>query len=166
MNALLPAPLAGQAAALTLRAEPAARGYLSFRIDGEHYGVCILHVQEIRRYESPTRLPGTASHSLGVLDLRGEIVPVADLRARLGAPVGFDATTVTIILSVAGRRHGLVVDAVADVHPLSAADIKPAPPLGGALDADCIDGISALQDEAGEHLLVLLDAERLVARMH
>ena len=137
--------------------------YLTFRLGGEEYGVDIQKVQEIRSYEPPTRIPHAPSHIKGVVNLRGVIVPIIDLRTRLGCDsADYTSFTVVIVLAVGGRVVGAVVDSVSDVLDLPAADIKPPPGLSGAAagaDGDFITGIAA----AGERMLMLVDMDILLA---
>src|SRR5262245_19370605 len=107
---------------------PGSREFLSFRLGAEEYGVDILKVQEIRGYEKPTRLASVPSFIKGLINLRGTIVPIIDLRLKfdLGEPV-YNALTVVIILSVANRVIGVVVDSVSDVITFDDGQIKPAP---------------------------------------
>jgi purine-binding chemotaxis protein CheW len=133
--------------------------YLTFTLGDEEYGVDILKVQEIRGYDSVTRLPDAPAWIKGVINLRGTIVPVVDLRLRfrLGEPV-YDTFTVMIILNVSGRVVGMVVDSVSDVTQLSAESIRPAPELGAGLDSRYIAGMGTVE----ERMLILLDITRLM----
>jgi purine-binding chemotaxis protein CheW len=136
------------------------REVLVFLLDEEEYGVDILTVQEIRGYEGVTPVPGVPAHVKGVMDLRGTIVPVVDLRVRFGrAEPRYDALTVVIILQLASRTVGMVVDGVSDVVPLQAHEIKPAPELGAEL------GISFLREVAVKdgRMLLLADIGKLLA---
>ncbi|MFD0669805.1 chemotaxis protein CheW [Ramlibacter sp. MAHUQ-53] len=134
--------------------------YLTFRLGAEEYGVDIQKVQEIRSYEPPTRIPHAPGHIKGVVNLRGVIVPIVDLRTRLGCDsVEYTSFTVVIVLAVAGRVVGAVVDSVSDVLDLPAAEIKPPPGLPGEGGRDFITGIAA----AGERMLMLVDMETLLA---
>ena len=116
-------------------------------------------VQEIRSWERPTAIANTPAFIKGVIDLRGAIVPIVDLRQKfgLGAP-SYDASTVVIILNVARRVIGIVVDAVSDVLTLAAAQVRPAPQLGSSLDTGFITGLGAV----GERMLILADIDRLL----
>lgn len=110
--------------------------FLSFRVGDEEYAIDILKVQEIRSYEVPTRLAGAPELVKGVLNLRGDIIPVIDLRARLGAQPGVeDLHSATIVLSLHDRTIGAVVDSVSDVVALGPADLKAPPTFGGAVEA-------------------------------
>lgn len=137
--------------------------YLTFRLGAEEYGIGILQVQEIRGYEVPTRLAGAPASVRGVLNLRGIVVPVADLRANLGTEPVFDASTVTMVLNVAGRTVGAVVDSVSDVIKLDADQIRPAPEFNGRAGVAHVTGIGCIQQGARERVLVLLDVEHLMA---
>lgn len=139
--------------------------YLAFTLGNESYGIQIHFVQEIRSFEQPTHI-ATAPHSiLGVCNLRGVIVPIVDLRVKLGtnAPT-FDAQTVTIVVSLGSRVIGMVVDAVSDVVELSPDQIKPAPSFSGQLAADTLIGIGSVEREEGQdaRMLILLDIEKLM----
>jgi len=137
---------------------PPAGEYLTFRVGGEEYGVDIQAVQEIRCYEAPTRLPGAPSFVRGVVNLRGVIVPVMDLRLRLDCPqVHYTQFTVVIVLAVRRRTVGVVVDAVSGVNDLAADAILPPPGLEGA-DSDFITAIAG----DGDRMLMLVDMERLL----
>jgi len=137
--------------------------YLSFSLGAEEYGISILCVQEIRSYEVPTRIAGASAFISGVLNLRGEIVPVVDLRIRFDAPLRFDASTVTVVLNLPGRNLGVVVDSVSDVLDLKAEDIRPVPAFSGAIDARHITGVATVQQDQRERMLMLLDIDQLVA---
>lgn len=134
--------------------------FLTFRLGGEEYGIDILKVQEIRSYEQPTRIANAPQFIKGVVNLRGVIVPIVDLRLRLGCEtVEYTALTVVIVLNVKGRVVGAVVDSVSDVLELSAEAIKPAPEMASAVDASYITGIGSV----GERMLILMDIEGLMA---
>ena len=138
--------------------------YLSFRLGAEEYGIDILRVQEIRSYEAPTRIAGSPAHMKGVVNLRGVIVPIVDLRLRLGcASAEYDAFTVVIVLNVRGRVVGAVVDSVSDVLALDDDQVRPAPALHTSVDARHITGIGALKTDDRERMLILLDIEGLMA---
>lgn len=136
---------------------------LTLRLGVEEYGIDILRVQEIRSYESPTRIAGAPPHVLGVTNLRGVIVPIVDLRCRFGLDANFGSSTVTVVLSVAGRTVGTVVDAVHDVVALTPAQIKPAPAFGAAVDARHITGIATLGEGDGARMLILIDIQALAS---
>lgn len=137
--------------------------YLTFLLAGEEYGVDILRVQEIKGWEGVTRVPYTPAFLLGVMNLRGTIVPVIDLRARFDLErVAFGPSTVVIVvrahLSRGEKTVGLVVDGVSDVHDFAAADIKPPPRVTGQGDTAAIGGLAS----AGDTMVMLLDIDRLV----
>lgn len=120
--------------------------YLTFYMAGEEYGVDILHVQEIRGWEESTEIPNSPKYVKGVLNLRGTVVPVIDLRSRFNLPLKkYDETTVVIVLKVTldGRNKvmGIIVDAVSDVYTFPISEIKPAPDVGAAINASFIEGL-------------------------
>jgi purine-binding chemotaxis protein CheW len=132
---------------------------LSFKLGQEEYGISILKVQEIRGYESVTKIANTAEHIKGVINLRGIIVPIIDMRIkfRLGTPV-YDEFTVVIIMNIGTQVMGMVVDSVSDVVTLSPEQIKPAPAMGTALNADYLTGLGTLD----ERMLILVDIDKLM----
>lgn len=136
---------------------------LTFMLGDETYGVDILRVQEIRGWSPVTRVPQSPSHVLGVLNLRGSIVPVVDLRMRLSLDrAEYTPVTVIIVLSVDsghGRRDfGVVVDAVSDVINVQVNDIKKAPDLGSQVNTEYIQGLATV----AERMVMLLDIDRLI----
>ena len=134
--------------------------YLTFRLGEEEYGIDILRVQEIRSYEQPTRMAHAPDFIKGVIDLRGVIVPIVDLRLKLQcSEANYTDFTVVIILNVGGTVLGAVVDAVADVVALSAEAIKPAPQFQGQMDAAFVRGIASV----GERMLIVVDIEALLS---
>lgn len=142
--------------------------FLTFRLGEEEYGIDILRVQEIRSYEQPTRIANAPAFIKGVVNLRGVIVPIVDLRMKLGcASAEYNAFTVVIVLNVKGRVVGAVVDSVSDVLQLGSAAIKPAPEMSSAIDAGYITGIGTIKtgsgDDAAERMLILMDIESLMA---
>lgn len=137
--------------------------FLSFRLGGEEYGIDILRVQEIRSYEQPTRIANAPAFLKGVVNLRGVIVPVVDLRLKLGCDTAeYNEFTVVIVLNVRGRVIGAVVDSVSDVLALDADSIKPAPELSSAVDAQYILGIGCVKTGDQERMLILSDIEALM----
>ncbi|MDC7807286.1 chemotaxis protein CheW [Luteimonas sp BLCC-B24] len=133
--------------------------YLSFTLGDEHYGVDILKVQEIRGYDAVTRLPDAPEYIKGVINLRGTIVPVIDLRLKLRlAEARYDSFTVMIVLNVENRVVGIVVDSVSDVVPLTDEQVRATPEFGAAVDTRFIAGIGTLD----EKMLILLDIETLL----
>jgi purine-binding chemotaxis protein CheW len=140
------------------------REFLTFKLGGEEYGIDILKVQEIRGYEAVTRIANAPAFIKGVVNLRGVIVPVVDLRVKFElGQAQYDAFTVVIILNVAGRVVGAVVDSVSDVMQLGEGQIKPAPEFNSMLDAGYIMGLGTVQSGEGERLLILVDIERLMS---
>jgi len=137
---------------------PDTRQFLTFRVGAEEYGIDILRVQEIRSYEPPTRVAHSPPFIKGVVNLRGVIVPIVDLRMRLGQESEYNAFTVVIVLNVAQRIVGVVVDSVSDVLELSTDQIKPRPEVAAALDARFITGLGKI----GERMLILLDIDTMV----
>lgn len=138
--------------------------YLSFRIGGEEYGIDILRVQEIRGYGAPTRMVNSLPVIKGVINLRGVIVPIFDLRIKFGLrEVSYDDDkAVTIVLNIGQRVVGVVVDSVSDVIDLQSADITPAPAFGGATSADYITGLGSIQHGGEDRMLILMDIEKLM----
>ncbi len=144
------------------RAAPreATREVLVFVLGQEEYGVDILKVQEIRGYEKVTAIPSAPAYLKGVVNLRGIIVPVIDLRVKFGlAEPKYDAFTVVVILRLAGRVIGIVVDGVSDVVRLSPGDVKAAPQLGALVDSSFLAGLAAQADR----MILLLDIEKLLS---
>jgi purine-binding chemotaxis protein CheW len=133
--------------------------YLTFTLGDEEYGVDILKVQEIRGYDQVTRLPGAPDFVKGAINLRGLIVPVVDMRLKFQlSQATYDDTTVMIVLSVAGRTIGVVVDGVSDVLRLDPAQVRGVPDLGSAIDRKFLMGLGVVE----ERMLILLDIERLM----
>lgn len=135
--------------------------YLTFRIGAEEYGIDILKVREIRRYETPTRIARTPPFIKGVVNLRGTIVPIVDLRMKLhpaSTPV-YTAFTVVIILHLLDRVVGVVVDSVSDVLQLAQGDISDMPDVDSAIDPACMEGLGTVEGR----MLILLDIENLMA---
>jgi purine-binding chemotaxis protein CheW len=143
------------------RAAAAAGGeFLTFRLGAEEYGIDILKVQEIRSYEQPTRIANAPAFIKGVVNLRGVIVPIVDLRVKLACEtVEYNSFTVVIVLNVRGRVVGAVVDSVSDVLELGAGTIKPAPEMHTAVDTSFITGIGSVNNR----MLILMDIEALMS---
>jgi purine-binding chemotaxis protein CheW len=138
---------------------PAGGEFLTFTLGAEEYGIDILKVQEIRGYDAVTRIASAPAFVKGVINLRGVIVPVVDLRIRFGLGAAeYNAFTVVIILNVGGRVVGVVVDTVSDVLRLDDEQIKPAPAMPAAIDGACILGIGTVE----QRMLILLDIQRLL----
>ncbi len=133
---------------------------LAFTLGSEEYGVSILKVQEIRGYDTVTRIANAPDFIKGVVNLRGIIVPIVDMRIKfnLGTPT-YDQFTVVIILSIAGRVVGMVVDSVSDVITLAPEQIKPAPEMGTALETDYLIGLGTLD----QRMVILVDIDRLMS---
>ena len=136
------------------------REVLVFVLGGEEYGVDILKVQEIRGYEKVTPIPAAPAYLKGVMNLRGLIVPVIDLRMKFGmAEPTYDSLTVVIILRSAGRVIGIVVDGVSDVVRLGPSDVKPAPQLGSLVDISFLAGLATQNDR----MVLLIDIEKFLS---
>lgn len=147
------------------KAELVARSgqFLTFILAGEEYGVEILKVQEIRGWNAVTRIPKTPAYVQGVLNLRGTIVPIIDLRMRFAMErIDYTATTVIVVLAVdtaQGKRTiGIVVDGVSDVLTATGDEIKPAPNFGQSLRTEFVNGLVAANDK----MVILLDADKLL----
>lgn len=144
-------------------ADVASNQYLTFSLADEEYGVDILRVQEIKGWTPVTQIPNAPPFLKGVLNLRGTIVPIVDLRMRFNLQaVEYTPTTVVIVLSLvtAGRERtfGIVVDAVSDVLNIASADVRPKPDFGTVVDADFISGLATID----EQMVMLLDIDRLL----
>lgn len=147
-------------AKISENAHVGAREYLTFRLDQEEYGIDILKVQEIRGYEQPTRIANAPAFIKGVVNLRGTIVPIIDMRLKFNcAQADYNGFTVVIILNLRERVVGIVVDSVSDVMELSAENIRSAPDVESAIDNGCILGLGSV----GERMLILLDIEKLMS---
>ncbi|HEV7815981.1 MAG TPA: chemotaxis protein CheW [Janthinobacterium sp.] len=137
-----------------------AAEYLAFTLGQEEYGLDIHKVSEIRSYETPTRIANAPDFVKGVVNLRGIIVPIIDMRVKfkLGEPT-YNQFTVVIILNIGNRVVGMVVDSVSDVTTLLPEQIKPAPNMGRALDTEYLIGLGTLD----ERMLILIDIDRLMS---
>lgn len=134
--------------------------FLTFTLGSEEYAIDILKVQEIRGYEPPTLIANTPPFIKGVINLRGIIVPIVDLRIKFNlGRVEYTPFTVVIILNVAGRVVGAVVDSVSDVIPLTTAQIRPAPDFSGSFDTKYILGLATVE----QRMLIVTDIERLMS---
>jgi purine-binding chemotaxis protein CheW len=137
-----------------------SREVLVFVLGGEEYAVDILKVQEIRGYEKVTPIPSAPAFLKGVVNLRGIIVPVIDMRIKFGlAEPRYDSFTVVIILRVAGRVIGIVVDGVSDVVRLAPGEVKAAPALGSIVDSGFLAGLAT----QGERMILLLEIEKFLS---
>jgi purine-binding chemotaxis protein CheW len=140
-------------------AAAAVTQYLTVNLGAEEYAIDILAVREIRGWTPVTRIPQAPSYVLGVLNLRGTIVPVLDLRLRFGlAREEYNATTVTVIITVAGRQFGVVVDGVSDVLDVEATSIKPVPDMGTTVDTEYLKGLTSV----AQRMVLLLDVDKLL----
>ncbi|QYF94945.1 chemotaxis protein CheW [Massilia sp. PAMC28688] len=144
----------------TASKDGAGREFLAFTLGSEEYGIDILKVQEIRGYEAVTRIANAPEFIKGVINLRGIIIPVIDMRIKfnLGTPV-YDQFTVVIILNIGGRIIGMVVDSVSDVTTLTPEQVRPAPEMGAAFDANYMMGLGTVD----ERMLILLDIDKLMS---
>jgi purine-binding chemotaxis protein CheW len=136
---------------------------LTFILAGEEYGVDILRVQEIKGWDSVTAIPNTPKHILGVINLRGMIVPIVDLRLRFNLDsIAYGPTTVVIMLKVTSeertRTMGIVVDGVSDVYNLEQDAMKPPPDFGSVISVDFVKGLATV----GEHMVIVLDIDHLL----
>jgi purine-binding chemotaxis protein CheW len=133
---------------------------VTFKLGEEEYGIDIQKVQELRGYDAVTRIANAPEYIKGVVNLRGIIVPIIDMRIKfkLGEPT-YDQFTVVIVLNIGGRVVGMVVDSVSDVITLTGEQIKPAPEMGSVLDADYLIGLGTLE----ERMLILVDIDRLMS---
>lgn len=149
-----------QPAAAQTNRDSMIREFLAFTLGREEYGIDILKVQEIRGYEAVTRIANAPEFIKGVVNLRGTIVPIVDMRIKfnLGTP-SYDALTVVIILNVCCRVVGMVVDTVSDVITLNAEQVKPPPEMGTAFDTDYLVGLGTYE----ERMLILVDIDKLMA---
>jgi purine-binding chemotaxis protein CheW len=140
------------------------REYLTFRLGAEEYGIDILKVQEIRGYDAVTRVAGAPDFLKGVINLRGVIVPIVDLRLKFHlGDIRYDEFTVVVILNVAGRVVGAVVDSVSDVLELTEGQIRNAPDFQCLLDSSFITGLGTAGSDDKARMLILLDIEKLMA---
>jgi purine-binding chemotaxis protein CheW len=155
---LLSAPLAG--AAPSAAAPTSIREFLAFKLGHEEYGIDILRVQEIRSYEKPTRIANAPEFIKGVVNLRGVIVPIIDMRLKLNLEQAhYDHFTVVIVLNIGQRIMGMVVDAVSDVVTLAPEQLRPVPTLGAGMSSEHLLAIGAVDDR----MLILVDIDRLMS---
>ncbi|GLR14969.1 chemotaxis protein CheW [Chitinimonas prasina] len=139
--------------------QPRAGEYLVFTLGREEYGIDILKVQEIRRSEHVTEIANLPSFIKGVINLRGAIVPIVDLRVKFAcSEASYDRFTVVIILNISKRVVGIVVDGVSDVVMLSSSLIQSPPSFGSAIDTAYISGLGTLE----ERMIILTDIEKLM----
>jgi len=137
----------------------ASRELLTFTLGTEEYGLDILKVQEIRGFEAVTTIANAPEFIKGVINLRGIIVPIVDMRIKFKlGKVDYNETTVVIILNVANRVVGMVVDGVSDVIALKAEQVRPAPEFGASLDVQYLQGLGTVD----ERMIILVDIEKLM----
>jgi purine-binding chemotaxis protein CheW len=135
------------------------REFLAFKLGAEEYGIDILRVQEIRSYEEPTRIANAPAFIKGVVNLRGVIVPIVDMRLKFNLEeASYSTFTVVIVLNIGQRVVGMVVDAVSDVITLTPEQLRPVPDFNSAIDSDHLLAIGAVQDR----MLILVDIEKLM----
>ncbi len=138
----------------------ALREFLAFKLGAEEYGIDILRVQEIRSYEAPTRIANAPAFIKGVVNLRGVIVPIVDMRVKFNLEqVKYDSFTVVIVLNIGSRVVGMVVDAVSDVITLNAEQLRPVPEFNSTIASDHLLAIGAVEDR----MLILVDIEKLMS---
>ena len=136
-----------------------AKEYLTFRLGQEEYGLNILNVQEIRGYDAVTKIANSPAFLKGVINMRGVIVPIIDMRIRFNlGEATYNEFTVVIILNIGDRVIGMVVDAVSDVTSLKADQVRPAPDFGTVLDTAYIDGLATVD----ERMIIVIDIEKLM----
>lgn len=136
-----------------------SREYLTFTLGDEEYGIDILNVQEIRGYDAVTKIANSPDYIKGVINMRGIIVPIIDMRLKFKlGEVEYNQFTVVIILNISGRVIGMVVDGVSDVVALKDDEIRPAPEFGAVLDTDYIDGLATLEGR----MVIVVDIEKLM----
>ncbi len=137
----------------------ALQEFLTFRLGTEEYGIEILKVQEIRSWEQPTTIANAPEFIKGVINLRGTIVPIVDMRIKFNlGEANYDMFTVVIILNIAGRIVGMVVDSVSDVITLAAEQIRPSPNFSSTFDTHYITGLGVFD----ERMLIMVDIEKLM----
>jgi len=140
--------------------DTAGHEFLAFTLGAEEYGIDILKVQEIRGYENPTRIANAPDFIKGVINLRGLIVPIVDMRIKFDlGEANYDNLTVVIILNIGGRVVGMVVDSVSDVTTLNPEQIKPAPSMTSALDTSYLIGLGTID----QRMLILVDIDKLMS---
>lgn len=137
-----------------------AREYLTFTLGEEEYGIDILKVQELRGYETVTKIANSPAFIKGVINLRGAIVPIVDMRIKFSLPnVVYNQFTVVIVLNLLGRVIGMVVDGVSDVVSLAAEQVRQTPEFGSRLDTKYISGLGTLD----ERMIILVEIEKLMS---
>ena len=155
-----PAPASAPKAATLVSATTSLREFLAFKLGPEEYGIDILRVQEIRSYEEPTRIANAPPFIKGVVNLRGVIVPIVDMRLKFNLEqANYDSFTVVIVLNIGHRVVGMVVDAVSDVITLTPEQLHPVPEFSSTIASDHLLAIGAIDDR----MLILVDIERLMS---
>jgi len=140
-------------------AQTSIHEFLAFKLGREEYGVDILRVQEIRSFEQPTRMANAPAFVLGVVNLRGTIVPIIDMRIKFNIEdVKYDSFTVVIVLNIGRQVIGMVVDAVSDVITLAPEQLRAVPEFSGAIDNHHVLAIGSVADR----MLILLDIEKVM----
>jgi purine-binding chemotaxis protein CheW len=153
-------PQANSATAPKGASTTSLREFLAFKLGAEEYGIDILRVQEIRSYEQPTRIANAPSFIKGVVNLRGVIVPIVDMRLKFDLEqASYDAFTVVIVLNIANRIMGMVVDGVSDVITLTPEQLRPVPEFNSSIASDHLLAIGAIEDR----MLILVDIEKLMS---
>ena len=147
-------------AAVVSMAATTIREFLAFKLGDEEYGIDILRVQEIRSYEQPTRMANAPTFIMGVINLRGVIVPIIDMRIKFNlAEVTYDTFTVVIVLTIGKQVVGMVVDGVSDVITLTPEQLRPVPEFSSTIGSDHLLAIGSVADR----MLILLDIEKLMS---
>ena len=155
----LQSPTVHNPAANAGEAVTSIREFLAFKLGQEEYGINILRVQEIRSYEEPTRMVNAPAYIKGVVNLRGVIVPIIDMRVKFNLEeVKYDGFTVVIVLNIGKQVIGMVVDGVSDVITLTPEQLRPVPELSASIASDHLLAIGSLEDR----MLILLDIEALM----
>jgi purine-binding chemotaxis protein CheW len=135
------------------------REFLAFKLGNEEYGIDILSVQEIRSFEKPTHMANAPAYILGVVNLRGVIVPIVDMRIKFNlSQVNYDTLTVVIVLNIGKQVVGMVVDGVSDVITLAPKQLHPVPEFSSTIGSDHLLAIGSLENR----MLILLDIEKLM----
>jgi purine-binding chemotaxis protein CheW len=157
---LQPVPQAGSASSAVAAAPTSIREFLAFKLGSEEYGIDILRVQEIRSYEKPTRIANAPEFIKGVVNLRGVIVPIIDMRLKFNLEqANYDHFTVVIVLNIGRRVMGMVVDAVSDVITLAPEQLRPVPEFSAGMAGEHLLAIGAVEDR----MLILVDIEKLMS---
>jgi len=158
MSIVLSGPKRSSSSRAQEEANESRREFLTFRLGQQEFGVDILKVQEIRGYEGVTRIPDTPEYIKGVINLRGAVVPVVDMRLKFKLEAQYDAFTVMIVLNMASTVVAIVVDGVSDVSAFTDSQLKPPPEFGRGVDARFLNGIGMV----GERMVLLLDIDEML----